>query len=260
MWHTGLGGAEVRARFRGEKVHDLSMSTLGCVVLLLFEEVGEGERVGYEVSGVVAFVFRNSCLAWRWRWRCSFLFLCLLRFPYFCFVLPPLRLCVHDSRFHFSSSFTFDVSNNTDLTSTTQEIRTATDLPDAELKRTLQSLACAKYKVLKKHPPSRDVASTDAFSFNLDFRAPLQKVRISTVAGRVESGAERQETRDRVEEERRHQIEVGFVSSVACVSRDGFLFWRGSGTVLSRVIFSSKCVALGRFCTIFRLIRDFLGP
>lgn len=48
----------------------------------------------------------------------------------------------------------------------------------------------------------------DSFTFNADFSAPLQKIKISTVAARVESTDERKETKDRVEEERRHQTEV----------------------------------------------------
>jgi cullin 3 len=62
--------------------------------------------------------------------------------------------------------------------------------------------------VLKKHPPGRDVNSDDSFSFNADFSAPLQKIKISTVAARIETGEERKETQDRIEEERRHQTEV----------------------------------------------------
>jgi cullin 3 len=69
-------------------------------------------------------------------------------------------------------------------------------------------LACAKFKVLKKHPPSRDVHPTDSFSFNADFTAPLQKIKISTVAARVEDADERKETKDRVDEERKHQMDV----------------------------------------------------
>ena len=89
-----------------------------------------------------------------------------------------------------------------------QEIKNATAIPETDLQRNLQSLACAKYKILKKHPAGRDVNPTDSFSFNSDFSAPLQKIKISTVAARVESTDERKETKDRVEEERRHQTEV----------------------------------------------------
>lgn len=77
-----------------------------------------------------------------------------------------------------------------------------------ELKRQLQSLACAKFKILKKHPPGRDVDTNDSFSFNIDFSAPLQKIKISTIASRVENPEERKETKDRIDEERRHQTEV----------------------------------------------------
>lgn len=61
---------------------------------------------------------------------------------------------------------------------------------------------------MKKHPPGRDVHPSDAFSFNTDFSSPLQKIKISTVTARVESSDERKETRDRVDEERKHQTDV----------------------------------------------------
>ncbi|KAI0331890.1 Cullin-domain-containing protein [Cubamyces sp. BRFM 1775] len=94
---------------------------------------------------------------------------------------------------------------------TYQEIKDATAIPDTELKRQLQSLACAKYKILKKHPPGREVSESDSFSFNVDFSAPLQKIKISTIASRVENTEERKETKDRIDEERRHQTEACIV-------------------------------------------------
>ncbi|TBU48836.1 Cullin-domain-containing protein [Dichomitus squalens] len=94
---------------------------------------------------------------------------------------------------------------------TYEEIKSATSIQDVELKRQLQSLACAKYKILKKHPPGRDINPTDSFSFNVDFSAPLQKIKISTIASRVENTEERKETKDRIDEERRHQTEACIV-------------------------------------------------
>ncbi|KAF8656825.1 hypothetical protein AX16_002373 [Volvariella volvacea WC 439] len=94
---------------------------------------------------------------------------------------------------------------------TYSEIKQATDIVDNELQRHLQSLACAKYKILKKHPPGRDVNPGDSFSFNNDFTAPLQKIKISTISAKVESTEERKETKDRIDEERRHQIEACIV-------------------------------------------------
>ena len=93
-----------------------------------------------------------------------------------------------------------------------QDIKSATAIPEVDLQRNLQSLACAKYKILKKHPAGRDINPDDTLTFNADFSAPLQKIKISTVAARVESMDERKETKDRVEEERRHQTEVSRVS------------------------------------------------
>ncbi|KAJ6513268.1 Cullin-domain-containing protein [Mycena sanguinolenta] len=94
---------------------------------------------------------------------------------------------------------------------TYEEIKEATSITDVELRRQLQSLACAKFKILKKHPPGREVDPTDSFSFNVDFSSNLQKIKISTVSSKVESGEERKETKDRIDEERRHQTEACIV-------------------------------------------------
>ena len=82
----------------------------------------------------------------------------------------------------------------------------------------MQSLACAKFKILKKHPPGREVDSGDSFSYNVDFSAPLQKIKISTVASRVENSEERKETKDRVDEDRKHQMEVRRFVTAVCAS------------------------------------------
>lgn len=94
---------------------------------------------------------------------------------------------------------------------TYEELKTATSIPDTELQRHLQSLACAKFKILKKHPPGRDVHPSDSFSFNNEFTCPMQKIKISTVSAKVETTKERRETRDRIEEERHHQTEACIV-------------------------------------------------
>ncbi|KAG8678576.1 Cullin-3, partial [Ceratobasidium sp. 394] len=92
-----------------------------------------------------------------------------------------------------------------------QEIKTATKIPDQELQRHLQSLACAKYKILRKHPASRNVSPTDTFSFNYDFTAPLQRIKIQTVASKAETTEERRDTEEKVEEERKLQTEACIV-------------------------------------------------
>jgi hypothetical protein len=89
-----------------------------------------------------------------------------------------------------------------------QEIKEGTAITDNELKRHLQSLACGKFKVLKKHPPGREINDDDSFSFNNDFTCPMQKIKIATVSSKIETTEERKETRDRIDEERKHQIDV----------------------------------------------------
>ncbi|KAF8309915.1 Cullin-domain-containing protein [Clavulina sp. PMI_390] len=139
-WQPSHGNADVRVAFK-KRSHDLNVSTYALVILLLFEDLGSDEKLGY------------------------------------------------------------------------RDIKLATDIPDGELMRNLQSLACAKFKILKKHPPGRDVAFEDQFSFNADFSAPMQKIKISTVSAKVsvESSEESRETKDRVDEERRFQMEACIV-------------------------------------------------
>ena len=46
------------------------------------------------------------------------------------------------------------------------DIATALNLPDEDVRRTLHSLACSKYKILKKSPEGRTVIAKDTFSYN----------------------------------------------------------------------------------------------
>ncbi|KAJ7970970.1 Cullin [Quillaja saponaria] len=101
--------------------------------------------------------------------------------------------------------------NNTDRL-TCKEIEQATQIPISDLKRCLQSLACVKGKnVLRKEPMSKDIADGDTFFFNDKFTSKLFKVKIGTVVAQRESEPENLETRQRVEEDRKPQIEAAIV-------------------------------------------------
>lgn len=52
---------------------------------------------------------------------------------------------------------------------------------DMDLKRTLQSLACGKQKVLKKKPVGADVNESDVFHFNDDYTNQRYQVRIDSI-------------------------------------------------------------------------------
>ncbi|GJU73314.1 cullin-3A-like protein isoform X1 [Tanacetum coccineum] len=93
-----------------------------------------------------------------------------------------------------------------------REIEQAVEIPRVELKRCLQSLACAKGKnVLRKEPMSKDISENDDFFFNDKFSSKFYKVKIGMVAAQKESEPEKQETRQRVEEDRKPQIEAAIV-------------------------------------------------
>eukprot|EP01024_Parvocaulis_polyphysoides_P051607 TRINITY_DN508_c0_g1_i8.p1 TRINITY_DN508_c0_g1~~TRINITY_DN508_c0_g1_i8.p1 ORF type:complete len:195 (+),score=16.58 TRINITY_DN508_c0_g1_i8:18-602(+) len=93
-----------------------------------------------------------------------------------------------------------------------KEIQEATNIPDADLRRNLQSLSLVKGKnVLKKSPLSKEVNNDDKFSFNEGFQSKLYKVKIGTVSAQRETEPEKLETKNRVEEDRKPQIEAAIV-------------------------------------------------
>ncbi|XP_062191598.1 cullin-3B-like [Phragmites australis] len=95
---------------------------------------------------------------------------------------------------------------------TYRDIEQATAIPVADLKRCLQSLALVKGKqVLRKDPMSRDIADDDSFCVNDKFTSKLFKVKIGTVVAQKETDPEKLETRQRVEEDRKPQIEAAIV-------------------------------------------------
>lgn len=101
--------------------------------------------------------------------------------------------------------------NNADRLSY-KEIEQATEIPASDLKRCMQSMACVKGKnVLRKEPMSKDIGEDDAFFVNDKFTNKLYKVKIGTVVAQKETEPEKQETRQRVEEDRKPQIEAAIV-------------------------------------------------
>ena len=91
-----------------------------------------------------------------------------------------------------------------------EQIKSATNLPDAEIKRTLQSLACAKYKVLTKTPKGRDVNDTDSFSFNDKFTDSRFRVKINQIQLK-ETKEENKETHQRVAADRHYETQAAIV-------------------------------------------------
>lgn len=102
-----------------------------------------------------------------------------------------------------------DLTRLNDALSYTQ-IRTATGLPDSELQRTLQSIACAKFRILSKHPKGRDVAETDTFTVNPAFADPKYRIKINQVQLK-ETVQENKETHERVAQDRQYETQAAIV-------------------------------------------------
>ncbi|XP_069367318.1 cullin-3-B-like [Paralichthys olivaceus] len=97
---------------------------------------------------------------------------------------------------------------------TFEEIQQETDIPERELVRALQSLACGKptQRVLTKEPKSKEIENGHMFTVNDQFTSKLHRVKIQTVAAKQgESDPERKETQRKVNSDREHEIEAAIV-------------------------------------------------
>ncbi|KAJ5558316.1 Winged helix-turn-helix transcription repressor DNA-binding [Penicillium sp. DV-2018c] len=90
------------------------------------------------------------------------------------------------------------------------QIKEATGLSDPELTRTLQSLACAKYRVLTKQPKGKDVNPTDRFSYNSNFSDKQLRIKINQIQLK-ETKEETKTTHERVAADRHFETQAAIV-------------------------------------------------
>ncbi|XP_058845354.1 cullin-4B [Acipenser ruthenus] len=91
-----------------------------------------------------------------------------------------------------------------------EEIKLATGIEDGELRRTLQSLACGKARVISKTPKSKDVEDGDKFTCNDDFKHKLFRIKINQIQMK-ETVEEQASTTERVFQDRQYQIDAAIV-------------------------------------------------
>ncbi|XP_052215704.1 cullin-3-like [Dreissena polymorpha] len=97
---------------------------------------------------------------------------------------------------------------------TYEEIRSETDIPEKDLMRAIQSLAVGKLaqRILHKEPKNKEIEPSHFFTVNDQFTSKLFRVKIQTVAAsKGEAEPERKETRTKVDEDRKHEIEAAIV-------------------------------------------------
>ncbi|KAG8530379.1 uncharacterized protein KY384_004881 [Bacidia gigantensis] len=90
------------------------------------------------------------------------------------------------------------------------DVKAATSLDDLELKRTLQSLACAKYRVLGKSPKGKDVDINDTFAVNQSFHHPKYRLKINQIQAK-ETKEENKQTHERVAADRAFETQAAVV-------------------------------------------------
>ncbi|XP_009757793.1 cullin-1 [Nicotiana tabacum] len=86
------------------------------------------------------------------------------------------------------------------------DIKSQLNLADDDLVRLLQSLSCAKYKILTKEPTSRTVSPTDHFEFNSKFTDRMRRIRIP-----LPPVDERKKVVEDVDKDRRYAIDACIV-------------------------------------------------
>lgn len=97
---------------------------------------------------------------------------------------------------------------------TYDEIQSETDIPEKDLMRAIQALAVGKLgqRILCKEPKNKEIEPSHVLTINDQFSSKLFRVKIQTVAAnKGEAEPERKETRTKVDEDRKHEIEAAIV-------------------------------------------------
>jgi len=93
---------------------------------------------------------------------------------------------------------------------TYNEILESTKIESVELRRTLQSLACGKFRVLVKEPKGKDINDGDKFIYFKHFKCALYKIKINQVQLK-ETLEEHSMTEERIFQDRQYQIDAAIV-------------------------------------------------
>eukprot|EP00096_Caligus_rogercresseyi_P011355 TRINITY_DN4442_c0_g1_i1.p1 TRINITY_DN4442_c0_g1~~TRINITY_DN4442_c0_g1_i1.p1 ORF type:complete len:788 (-),score=287.09 TRINITY_DN4442_c0_g1_i1:190-2553(-) len=94
------------------------------------------------------------------------------------------------------------------------EIKEETSIPEKDLTRALQPLSIGKasQRILVKSPKTKDIGPSHVFSVNEAFSSQFHRVKVQQASARQgESEPERNETKRKVDEDRKHEIEACIV-------------------------------------------------
>ena len=88
-----------------------------------------------------------------------------------------------------------------------REIQAKTRIPESELTRTLQSLACGKVHPIRKRPKARKILPTDYFIVAHDFKDKRYRIKINQVQMK-QTKQEQEKTAQKVFRDRQHQVDA----------------------------------------------------
>jgi cullin 3 len=94
-----------------------------------------------------------------------------------------------------------------------QGIQQETDIIEKDLQRALLPLSMGKpnQRIFLKEPKTKEIQPTDKFFVNDSFTSKLFRVKINPITAKIESDPERQETRNKVDDDRKHVIDAAIV-------------------------------------------------
>lgn len=104
---------------------------------------------------------------------------------------------------------------------TYDQIKEATNIPDADLVRHLQSIAVApRTRLLRKEPMSKNINPSDKFYFNVKFESPMTRIKVLAVtsSSRVENESEKKDTLEKIDVSRKHEADAAVVRIMKWVS------------------------------------------
>jgi len=110
---------------------------------------------------------------------------------------------------------------NGEETLSLSELKEQTQMEDDDLRRTLQTLACAKKRVLLKRPGGPDVNEGDSFSYNAAFEDPNYKVKIQSFQEK-ETPQEAKQAEKGIEGDRRHYLDAAIVRIMKAKRQVGY--------------------------------------
>ena len=90
------------------------------------------------------------------------------------------------------------------------DLQKSTGIDSRELQRTLQSLSCAKIKLLSKDPKGRDVSPTDTFTLNTNFTNPHYRIKVNAIQIK-ETLEEQTQTTEKVVLDRVYVVDAAIV-------------------------------------------------